>query len=1050
MDAPCRKAEERHGKMPCSISKSSSSHSKDSHNTDCHDLVPPQPPLLVSPKLQGRVQDEHVILRAYECSLEKSQIVLVHGKSGCGKTAFCASLESVLEGLPCYVAMERFQTTRHEQVDPALCFALTHLVFQIVEEHEHDLSAIRTALLETIDLDDFGVLSEFIPNLYQLVEFEDEFASSDEDDFDDYPPQVVEYLLTNLLRCLVTVTRRTLVLILDDAHLAASKTIQLLLAFTTRVTGIVLILAGCLEDVPWDAPLNCMKCDESLACTTLELLDLNVQAIDLLLKATVRTRQRTLPLSELILRKTGGNPRHLIEFITMLHDRRLLAYHHDSGYYSWDLALIQSETNVTENVVRNISIQEFHPLVQNVLKVAACLCFRFPKELLRRLAETELLQHHDQIDLISHEGESSQVLGQDHMKQKMDQVIDIAVDGCLLEVASDTELKFTHDSVQHAILATIPHQEGHLLGCRIVTYLQERMEEVDRGNFIVKAIEHLYETGYAQSIDEVVAFCKLALAAARLEVSRRCNFSQGADIVRLAVNLALDRALWRHHYNLALDLYTTSATLESYAGRFQKSNEMVNVVLAGAKTTGCKISVYHVRLENLGAEGRVMDAIEFGVHVLGELGERVPRKPTKAGIMKEFVSVSLARRRHDDDFLSLGKMTNSSKLAALEILRLITHFAFDLSDDWFPLLTLRSMAMTLRWGLSSCSASAVAAYAVLLAVRKEQNESARFGKIAMNLLETLKFDEDKAHTLILLGRLFNFQNHPISEQGGLFSSAVIRASSCSQFHVAATAACCELDTDFIAGVSLGDLSKKVVSLRRQDNQANKLAQTLVLPLFELISSLRHPQYNCVLLSGGTKEKNPSEHVVCSLYFYQIVHAAFFQNWEQTIKLYETFQTEHRRVLKNEKTHVMFLPMMFHVGVAYFATVSSHPSRLKNGKAILREVKSIAEISPRLSFARLCYKMLDAEHIGLIDRSDVYSAFDDAMAACRDYEYLHYEAFAAERAGMLLLDMNLVPAAKQYLGRGRSLYKDWGALGKVHAIEVVLQSLGKDRRFDRTS
>jgi predicted ATPase len=505
-----------------------------------------------------------------------------------------------------------------------------------------------------------------------------------------------------------------------------------------------------------------------------------------------------------------------------------------------------------------------------------------------------------------------------------------------------------------------------------------------------------------------------------------------------------------HDYTLALNLFSMSAAFESYAGRLKESNEMVDVVLSRAKTTECKMSVYHVRLENLGAEGRVVAALEFGLRVLDELGEKLPRKPTKAGMMKEFVSVGLSRRRRDDDFLSIGKMNNSSKLAAMEILRLMTHFAFGLSEDWFPLLTLHSMAMTLRWGLSPCSPSAVAAYAVLLAGRKEQHESSRFGKIALTLLETLNSKEDEAYTLLLLGRLFTHQNDPISDQSGIFNRALITASSLSQFHVAASAACCELDASFVGGMPLGYLSKKVSSLRHQDNQVNKLTKTLVLPLFELISSLRHPQYKCVLLSGGKQEPNPIarqslpgiEQLECSLYFYQIAQAAFFQDWERTIKIYETFQTEQRRFLKTAKTNVLFLPMMLHVGVAYFATVSSHPSRLKNGKLILREVKGIADISPRLSFARLCYNMLDAEHTGLMDRSEVYRAFDELMATCRDYDYLHYEAFAAERAGMLLLEMNLVPAAKQYLGRGRSLYKDWGALGKVHAIEGLLQSLGK--------
>jgi predicted ATPase len=198
---------------------------------------------------------------------------------------------------------------------------------------------------------------------------------------------------------------------------------------------------------------------------------------------------------------------------------------------------------VTENVVRNVSIHKFHPLVQDVLKVAACLCFRFPKSLLRQLGEAELLKHQDQIDLVPHDDQSSShVVWEEQVKQKMDRVLDIAVEGCLLEIASETEVKFTHESIHQAFLTTIPQKERHLLGRRLVRYLQETMEESDSGTFIVKAIEHLGACmGHAQSIDEVSEFCKLTLAAARLEVSRRCNFSQGAHVLQLAATIAIER-----------------------------------------------------------------------------------------------------------------------------------------------------------------------------------------------------------------------------------------------------------------------------------------------------------------------------------------------------------------------------------------------------------------------------------------------------------------------------------------------------------------------------
>ena len=72
-------------------------------------------------------------------------------------------------------------------------------------------------------------------------------------------------------------------------------------------------------------------------------------------------------------------------------------------------------------------------------------------------------------------------------------------------------------------------------------------------------------------------------------------------------------------------------------------------------------------------------------------------------------------------------------------------------------------------------------------------------------------------------------------------------------------------------------------------------------------------------------------------------------------------------------------------------------------------------------------------------------FEDAMAICREREFLQYEAFLSERLGVVLLELGQFEKAQYYVLTAVSLFKGQSVPAKVHAAERLLEALRMQTR-----
>ena len=155
--------------------------------------------------------------------------------------------------------------------------------------------------------------------------------------------------------------------------------------------------------------------------------------------------ERAAPLTQLVREKTAGNPFFVIQFLHTLAEEGLLAFHHDSGRWRWDLARIHDE-GYTDNVV---------DLMVGKLT-------RMPLQTLQALQQFACVGNTAELGMLSIVLQISE--------QQVHTVLWPAVRQELIE-RRGSAYKFSHDRVQEAAYSMIPAEgraEVHLLIGRLL------------------------------------------------------------------------------------------------------------------------------------------------------------------------------------------------------------------------------------------------------------------------------------------------------------------------------------------------------------------------------------------------------------------------------------------------------------------------------------------------------------------------------------------------------------------------------------------------------
>ena len=344
--------------------------------------------LNIPQKLYGREAEIEILIEAFNRAARGSrEMVMVSGNPGIGKTALIHEIHMPVIERKGYFISGKYERLRRDVPYSAIIQAFQVLVRQILTEGEERITYWKKSILEAIGPNG-GIITGVIPEIELIIGEQPEVPEVGSEESQNRFNLVFKKFVG-----VFTAQARPIVLFLDDLQWADSASFKLMKMLITPPEINNFLLIGAYRDSEVDkSHLMALSLEEikkeGTTVNEMSLQPLNLTAVDQLIQSALRSRENdSLPLSELVLMKTGGNPFFVNQFLKSLYEQKLLTLDPATGW-KWDIRSI-NETRVTDNVVDLLAgkIRSLKQETQEALKIAVCAGTRFQLETLSAVSE---------------------------------------------------------------------------------------------------------------------------------------------------------------------------------------------------------------------------------------------------------------------------------------------------------------------------------------------------------------------------------------------------------------------------------------------------------------------------------------------------------------------------------------------------------------------------------------------------------------------------------------------------------------------------------------
>lgn len=973
-------------------------------------------------KLYGREREVAQIIRAFQgCAEGAQKLLLVEGYSGSGKTALVHEVHRPITASRGYFCSGKFDQLQRATPYFAFLEAFRDLVDTLLSEDEARLRILRERLHEALG-EEGRVLTNVLPNLEHII--------------GEQPPvpQVggaeaqnrFHYVFRKFVRVLCT-PEHPVVIFVDDLQWADSASLDLLHVLITDPEGGYLLLICAYRENEVDPAHPFIRTvdevrDSGLVPETIGVQNLTgSDLVALLSDALGATREAVAPLARLVHDKTRGNAFFATEFLKSLADERLLLFDFDSSRWTWDAERI-AQKNIADNVVELMAgkVRRLETASREILQLAACVGNRFDLETLCWIAEAD--------------GETVT----DRLKPGL-------AGGFVLPLGSRA-FKFSHDRIQQAVYSLISAGERERVHLSIGRRLQSHLADANDASRVFDIANQL-NLGRAllQREDEIVSLAELNLDAGR-RAKLNSAFPTALEYLQCGISLLEDgRDPWAAHYDLSLALYTEATEAAYLSGKFERMDGWFHEILDRANTILEKVKPYEIRILAYKAENKFREAIDTGLEVLAQLGERFPRKPNAFHVFLDLATTHLAlRRRSNEDLMALPLMAVPEKRAAMRIIADITSSVYWGMPNLVPLIVFRMVRLSLRYGNHPVSCFAYGSYGVLLCgVLGAMREGYRYGQLALDLLDKLNAKEWKAQIYVTpYALIFHWNEHvrntlrPLQQSFQIGMETGLIEFACVNTNIYCIQA-------FLCGRPLERVAEETRAysdLYRQFKQETNFNYNEVFrqAMLNLIGRSADP----VSLTG---EAYDEDRMLAQNRERGDKTGTFFIHFNKLLLCY------HFRRYDEARLHARAARRLLDAVLAKFEIPNHHfyealtllaiagRSRGRQRLALISRARfDIAKLKRWARFAPENYRhkfdLCAAELARIRGRENVARlAYDRAVAGASEHDYLHEQALAYELAGRFYAETGRTVLAEFHLKAAYSTYREWGAKAKLRDL-----------------
>ncbi|MCT7953035.1 AAA family ATPase [Ancylothrix sp. C2] len=982
-----------------------------------------------------------------------TEVMMISGYSGIGKTAIVQELYKFITQKRGYFVSGKFDHLHRDIPYQALMTACQNLIQQLLSEKAFLLQEWGKKISAAL-ANNGQVIIDLLPELELIIGPQPavpELSATE-------ATNRFNLVFQNFIQVFCK-PQHPLVIFLDDLQWADSATLQLIEALITNPHTQNLLLIGAYRnnEVSATDPLMRILSDikeAGVVVNNLALSPLSLSQTEQLITDTLKCEGREsqqLALVELISQKTQGNPFFIKEFLKSLYREKLLIFDNKIGGWSWDLEKIKTR-NLTENVVELMAnkIQSLSEEAQKTLQLAACIGNQFCLETLSWLQNKGQKETADELGEVIEAGLILTV-GEDYKFLKTDRDLQ-KVKICY---------KFAHDRIQQAAYSLIPGDQKQTLHWKIGKSLLEKTAPQQLTHEIFEIVKHL-NFGNENGWINLPQLEKDKLAELNLMAGKKAKASaawQPAwNYLKIGIN-CLSKNSWVSQYKLSLEMYEEAAEAASLSGNFSDMEELVAVVQSHAKTFLEKIKIYEIKIQGCIAQNNPTQGIKIALSVLNNLGIKLTDSPTKLDIIYELGKTKLKLvGKKIANLIDLPVMTDPNKLAAMRILSGVSSATYLSTPELLPLIVLKQVNLSLKYGNTAMSGYAYATYGLILCSEAigDIETGYQFGQLALKVGDKFNDKKFRAKTIFIVNYFVKHWKEHLKETLKPLLEAYTIGLETGDLEYAAYSACVYGYHSYVLGKDLSKVEEemamysKVISQLKQESAFyyNILNRQLVLNLMGRCEDKYHligESYDEVKMLP-VHQKAKAKNICHAVYFYKFFLCYFFQNYSQAL---ENAKQVEKYIDSAPGTIPLshFYNSLAHLAIYSEASQTEQKQIIRKVKANQKNIRKWAKFAPMTHLHK--YYLVEAEkHRVLGNNTLAIEYYDNAIKLAKKNEYLNEEALANELAGKFYLAWGKDKIAQVYFTDAYHCYWRWGATAKLE--ELVRQYPQFLKRFTNAS
>ncbi len=974
-------------------------------------------------KLYGRQDELEKLFVAFEnVSGGNSELVLIQGHSGIGKTALVNEIQTPLVRKKGYYISGKFDLLQRQKPYSTIIQAFKSLLRQILAEGEERVHQWKRSLEKELPFN-ISVISSIIPEIKWLLGNE-----TDEEVVSSIQSQSLFQLMFQKFVNVFATKEHPLVLFLDDLQWADAASLELIQYILTHVDCRYFLVIGAYRDneVGIEHPIMEMVKnlqDANVPISKIPLSPLTEMVIARWVEEALLDKSKESEmLANFMFRITQGNPFYIKQLFQSFFEDGTVFFHEEVG--KWEInfnkvnkALLQE--NIFEFMVKKV--QKLPLETQSVLKFAACIGNEFELKTLSIICEQEYeiigsyLWDALQVGLILPEDSGYKWVYPKENQQYLDN--------------QPPTYRFLHDRVQQAVystMSTVEQEKAHLkIGRLLVKYgaIDDQLFEI---------VNHLNICSRFLHEKEIISLVEWNVRAGE-QAKASAAYKESLTYFRTAYGM-IEEA-WEANYILTKRLMTGLGECLYLNSHFEEAEVIFNKVLKQAQKNLEKLEVYNKKVVLYTHVHRVEEAVESGITALRLFGWKINRNPSRASIAKELLQVKMALQgKKANDLLQLPKLADQEKRLLLETMITMNAPSFHVDQNLATILMLRALRYTIKHGITDITPLVFNNYALILSAGfSDYNGSFEFGSLALELAERSGNIGLKGRTYFVYGSFVNHWRRPLRYNLDYLKRSQQYCIDAGNIHLAGANSSFIAITLFIKGDGLQDTLEGIKNqLIFIDQIRYKISKGFLMELIHWIS----------VLMDQTEEAEWEFQQVLDDDSAKIIHYTLRL---QMAYLFEKTQFAKQILTELEKLVNKRLTLVIVVEYYYYYSLwlarfyqNAPPSERKFLYKKLK--KSVQKLG---LWAKLCpenylhkYMLIKAEMARMDgNHVDASTYFDSAIRSAAENNFIQDVAICNETAGQYYLSRGLETLGSSYMTEAYRNYIKWGANLKAKQLLI---------------